>query len=129
MEFGIGSTVTIGTVAVVNPKTIDFPAMEFDKVETTNLSSTGSRTYKPMPLGDPSECTIEALYDSANYAALVAIQGVDAKALSAVCNGTTTKTVASAGGWIKSVKVKANGWGELDTTSIVYQSNTGYTVT
>ena len=118
----------MGTIAIVNPKTIDFGGMNYDKVETTNLSTTGGRTFKPVPLGEEEEITVESIYDAANYLALSAIVGVAGKALSAVVKGATTDRTITGTGWIKSCKPKANGAVELDTLTTVFQPDSAITV-
>ena len=129
MELGKGSTVTLGSVAISNCKSIEMPALDFKEVESTHLGTSGNaKTFVASPLADHSELTVEALYDPTNFAAVYALVGDDTQSIVAVIHGATTSKTMTFTGWLKSAKVKVAGSDELDMVTYTFKSKGAITL-
>lgn len=62
---GIGSTLSKGGSAISNLLSLDFPSVEVDKLEVTNLAST-AKEFIPG-IKDEGEVVAEILYDHDSY--------------------------------------------------------------
>lgn len=127
-DTGTGATLTLATTGAVGAiRSMTLPEVVVDDIETSDLSTTGQKTYIAADLAEPGELSVEVLFDAtSNSLETFGTSETVTVTFPIHTSGNTTNATLAGTGYVKGQKFPDMQIGELQvyTLTIKYDGIT-----